>query len=200
MGMNFKKMNIKIADLFTIPNLLTYLRLLLIGPFIKCFVKEDYIAATVIIGVSALSDCCDGYIARRFNQVTDLGKMLDPVADKLTLLAVMVCITIFSPVVLPIMVILVLKDVVMLIGGTRLLKKGIQPPAARWYGKLGTIFFYVSVILIVFLKAAFGYENPILSFSLLAATAIVMIYALVKYYLIYADLIKNQNEELKKEK
>ena len=140
--------NIKAKDFFTVPNLLTYLRILLIGPFVYLFINQEYIWAMVAVGVSALSDCCDGFIARRFNQVTDLGKMLDPIADKLTLLAVMVCITILTPIVLPIMLILIIKDVVMLIGGSYMLKKGLQPPAAKWHGKVGTIVFYFSVILI----------------------------------------------------
>lgn len=183
---------IKVSDFFTIPNLLTYLRIIIIIPFVICFLNHKYIMAMILIGISALSDCCDGFIARKFNQITDLGKLLDPVADKLTLLSVMVCITIFTPVVLPVMTILVLKDVVMLMGGTRLLKKGLTPPAAKWYGKIGTILFYFSVILIVFLKAMFGYENAVLSLILLSVTAVVMIYALVQYYLIYLQLIKEQ--------
>lgn len=193
-----EKRIIKLSDFFTIPNLLTYLRIILIVPFVICFLNQNYVLSMILIGVSALSDCCDGFIARKFNQVTDLGKLLDPVADKLTLLSVMVCITIFTPVVLPVMAILVVKDIAMLIGGSRLLKKGITPPAAKWYGKIGTIVFYFSVILIVFLKAVYNYENPVLSLILLSITAIVMIYALVQYYLIYLQLLKGKKEELKK--
>ena len=186
---------IKPADFVTIPNLLTYLRILLIAPFVISFIKEQYILAMVFLGISALSDCCDGYIARRFNQITALGKMLDPVADKLTLLAVMVCITIMTPQVLPLMVILIIKDVSMLIGGTILLKKGLNPPAAKWYGKLGTIMFYGSVIIIVFLKAVFKIEIPVLDIILLSATAFVMIFALVKYFLIYKSLLREKNNK-----
>lgn len=187
--------DIKPADFVTIPNLLTYLRILLIAPFVISFLKEQYILAMVFLGISALSDCCDGYIARRFNQITALGKMLDPVADKLTLLAVMVCITIMTPQVLPLMVILIIKDVSMLIGGTILLKKGLNPPAAKWYGKLGTIMFYGSVIIIVFLKAVFKIEIPVLDIILLSATAFVMIFALVKYFLIYKSLLREKNNK-----
>lgn len=183
---------IKKADFFTVPNLLTYLRIILIIPFVISFLNGKYILSMILIGISALSDCFDGLIARSFNQITELGKLLDPIADKLTLLAVMVCITFFTPVVLPVMVILVVKDVAMLIGGSNLIKKGITPPAAKWYGKIGTILFYFSVILIVFLKAVFNYENAVLSLTLLSITAIVMIFALVQYYLIYLKLVKEQ--------
>ncbi len=184
--------NFKLKDLYTIPNLLTYLRILLIGPFVYLFLMEEYGWAMITVGISALSDCCDGFIARRFNQITDLGKMLDPIADKLTLLAVMVCITILTPIVLPVMLILIIKDIVMLIGGSVMIKKGIQPPAAKWYGKLGTIVFYFSVILIVFLKAMYGIENPVLNIILLSVTAIFMIYALVRYFLIFRSMLKAQ--------
>ena len=184
--------NIKAKDFLTVPNLLTYLRILLIGPFVYLFLNQEYIWAMVTVGVSALSDCCDGFIARRFNQVTDLGKMLDPIADKLPLLAVMVCITILTPIVLPIMLILILKDVVMLIGGTYMIKKGLQPPAAKWYGKVGTIVFYFSVILIVFLKAVFNLEFPVLNVILLSLTAVIMVYALLQYFLIFRSMLKNQ--------
>ena len=185
--------NFKAKDLLTIPNLLSILRILLIAPFVYFFLVQNYIAAAVILIVSGLSDACDGFIARTFNQITDVGKMLDPIADKLTLIAIMVCITIFTPIVLPVMVVLIIKDVVMLIGGSKLLKKDIAPPAAKWYGKVGTFVFYGSVCLIVFLKAAFNYENDLLSLGLLGFTAGLMIFALVRYFMIYRSLLKEKD-------
>ena len=130
------------------------LRIALIVPFVIFFLKGNYIAAAVMIIISGISDALDGFIARKFNQITDLGKMLDPLADKLTLISIMICIVILFPIVLPVVVILIIKDVVMVIGASILLKSDIKPPAARWYGKIGTVMFYFSVCLIVFLKAA----------------------------------------------
>ncbi len=187
--------DIKAKDFLTIPNLLSMLRIVLIVPFVYFFLQKNYILAAVMLIISGLSDACDGFVARRFNQVTQLGKMLDPIADKLTLIAIMVCITIFTPIVLPVMIVLILKDVVMLIGGSRLLRTGINPPAARWYGKAGTFVFYVVVCLIVFLKAAFNYENPILSVVLLSITCAIMIFALVKYFMVYLSLLKNADKK-----
>lgn len=186
--------DVKAKDFLTVPNLLSVLRIILIPPFMYFFLEKNYIMSAVLLVISGLSDAFDGFIARTFNQVTALGKMLDPIADKLTLIAIMVCITIFSPIVLPVMVILIIKDVVMLIGGSRLIKKGIAPPAAKWYGKVSTFLFYVSVCLIVFLKAAFNYESDILSVSLLSVVCLFMIFALVKYFLIYNSLIKKVKE------
>lgn len=190
---NNEKWSFKPKDLITIPNILTYIRIILIIPFVYYFLKENYIPAVICIGVSGLTDCFDGMIARKFNQVTSLGKILDPIADKFTLLAVVICMVIYVPIVLPILVVLLLKDVLMLLGGMDLINKGITPPAAKWYGKVGTVVFYLSVFTIIFLKAAFCIENFALDVSLLSVTAITMLFALYQYGKIYFQLIKEYN-------
>ena len=190
----------KTSDLFTIPNLITYVRFLLIIPFAYFFLREEYISSAICIGLSGLSDCFDGLVARKLNQVTSLGKILDPIADKVTLLVVVVCMVIFVPVVLPVLIILLLKDVLMILGGTDLINKGITPPAAKWYGKVGTVVFYISVCIIVFLKAFLNYENFALDLTLLSVTALTMIFALYQYGKIYIQLIKEYNEGLEVEK
>lgn len=190
----------KKRDIFTIPNMLTYIRFLLIVPFVYYFLQENYIPAAVCIVVSGLTDCFDGMIARKFNQVTSLGKILDPIADKFTLLAVVICMVIYIPQVLPALIILLLKDVLMLLGGIDLINKSITPPAAMWYGKIGTIVFYISICIIVFLKAAFNFENFALDFTLLSLTAFTMLFALFQYGKIYFQLIKEHAEQEKKNK
>lgn len=190
---NCRKFNCK--DLYTIPNILTYIRILLIAPFAYYFLNENYLPATICIGFSGLSDCLDGFIARKFNQVTALGKVLDPIADKLTLLVVVICMVAYVPVVLPVLIVLLLKDLAMLAGGTDLIKKGIAPPAAKWYGKVGTILFYVSVCIIVFIKAVFNQDFYVLDFVLLTLTAIAMLFALYKYGIMYFQLIKDYKQK-----
>lgn len=197
---NKDQWSFKLSDLFTVPNLITYCRFILIIPFSYLFLTENYIWSAICIGLSGLSDCVDGLIARKFNQMTPLGKILDPIADKLTLIAVVFCMVFYVPSALPVLVLLIVKDLLMLIGGTDLLKKGLTPPAAKWYGKVATILFYFSVCLIVFLKAVFSYENNILDFSLFTLTAIMMIFALVQYGKIYFQMIKENNNNDKKRK
>lgn len=113
----------KTSDLVTIPNIITYVRFVLIIPFVYFFLAEQYIYAAICIGLSGLSDCFDGMAARKLNQVTPLGKILDPIADKVTLFAVVICMVIYVPMVLPILVTLLVKDLLMLLGGADLIKK-----------------------------------------------------------------------------
>ena len=183
----------------TIPNLICLVRILLITPFVVFFLDGEYVTAAVVIIISGLSDCFDGFIARKFNQESELGKILDPLADKLTLLAVGVCLVVIEPYFLPIVLILVSKDVLMLIGSTKVVKKGIIVPKSKWYGKLGTVMFYVTVTFIVIMEMLANAENPIINMSrqtgmmismiMLILTAAMMIFALIKYYFMYRDIM-----------
>ena len=185
--------------LFTIPNILSYIRIVLIVPFMVFFIRKEYLIATIVIGISGLSDCFDGFLARKLNQVTQLGKMLDPVADKLTLLAVSVCLSIIQPVIFPVVIILVIKDILMLIGATVLLKKRIMPVASAWYGKVGTICFYFSVTVVVLFDIIWNIENFwIVSFVMLLITAGIMIYSLLRYYSIFRTLLQEHKESNQK--
>lgn len=191
---NSKEYSFKATDLLTLPNILTYIRLLLIAPFTWFFLREEYIPAAICIGISGLSDCLDGFFARKLNQVTDIGKMLDPIADKITLFAVVICMAVYLPIVIPVLCILLIKDVLMLIGGSHLIKLKINPPAAKWYGKAGTIVFYFSVCIIVFLKAVFSIEYLWLDYVLLTLTAVSMVFALYKYTKVYFNILRKNNK------
>lgn len=177
----------------TIPNILSFFRILMIIPFVFMFLKDNYILAALFLILSGLSDMFDGIIARKLNQVTKLGKMLDPIADKLTLVTVVICMGIKFNEIIPLVILLLLKDVCMLLAGGFLMKKKIDPPAAKWYGKLATVVFYTSVIIIVTLKAVFGKNNANLSIFLLSITAIFMIFALIKYFELFIDLLRKEN-------
>ena len=142
----------KPRDLVTVPNLITYVRFLLVPPFIYFFLNGNYIAAGIMIGLSGLSDCFDGFFARKFNQVTSLGKILDPIADKVTLISVAVCMVIYMPSILPIMLVLVFKEFLMLLGGFILMLNKMSPPPANIFGKIATLVFYVVICLIIFVN------------------------------------------------
>ena len=185
---------------FTIPNLLCLIRILLITPFVKFFLDGDYLWAGIVIALSGLSDCFDGYIARHFNQESELGKILDPLADKLTLLAVGVCLSVIEPFFLPVIIILVVKDLLMLVGSSKVIKMGIIVPKSKWYGKVGTIMFYITVVFIVFVEIMQSVDNPLVYISdatgktvsmiMLCLTAAMMIFAFVMYTITYRDIMK----------
>ena len=181
--------------LVTVPNLLTYLRFLLVVPFIFFFLNKNYIAAALCIGFSGLSDCLDGFLARKLDQVTSLGKILDPIADKVTLVSVAVCMVIYMPSLLPIMLVMIGKEFLMLLGGLILLIMKITPPPARWYGKVATVIFYLSVCTIIFLKAAFNITNDMLITVTFIVTAAFMVFALVMYAALIVKQIKAEKQE-----
>lgn len=191
--MDNESWSFKISDLWTVPNLLTYLRFLLVVPFMYFFLQQNYIAAAVCIGFSGLTDCFDGMLARKLNQVTSLGKILDPIADKVTLFSVALCMIIYYPAILPLLGLLMFKEITMLFCGLILLIKHITPPAARWYGKFATVVFYFSVVTIIFLKAVFSYESLTLVTVLFILTALVMLFALLNYSRMFLLLIKENN-------
>ena len=155
----------------TIPNALTLLRIMLIIPMAKYILAERYGEASVFLGISALSDMLDGMAARNLGQVTQLGKILDPIADKLTLIAIVLCINRVYPYIYPFVAVMFAKEMIMLAGGAILLKKKIRPPAAKWFGKAATAVFYVSVILLVALRAVWGINISWLSTSLFGLSA-----------------------------
>lgn len=184
---------------FTIPNILCLIRILLLTPFVNFFLDKDYIWAGIILVLSGLTDCLDGFIARHFNQESELGKILDPLADKLTLLAVGVCLCFIQPFIIPVVAILVLKDLLMLVGSSKVVKMGVLVPKSKWYGKLGTIMFYLSSMFIVFVEIMHSMDNPLVVISdtlgrnvslvLLSLTAIIMIYAFIRYSITYRDIV-----------
>ena len=130
-------------QVFTVPNLLSFLRLLLI-PVIVWFYcgKEDYGMALAVLILSGVTDVADGIIARKFNLVSDFGKALDPIADKLTQIATMGCLlSRFSYMWLP-LGILVVKELFTGAMSLYAVKKSGQVKGADWHGKLCTVLLY----------------------------------------------------------
>lgn len=181
-------------DLMTIPNAISFVRILLITPFVAFFIAAkyitgNYIPAVIIIALSGISDLFDGMIARKFHQESELGKVLDPLADKLTLIAVGICLIFIEPYVLPLMIIMVLKDILMIIGGTIIINKGVIPPKSSWYGKASTFMFYISVAMVVLMEI-FNFHNETISLAVLGVTAGMMIFSLVNYAIIFFKIQK----------
>lgn len=192
MNRELNKSELITKDLMTVPNALSFIRILLITPFVAFFITKSYIPAAVVIALSGLSDCFDGMIARHFHQESEFGKVLDPLADKLTLIAIGICLIFIEPDVLPLLVVMVLKDTLMIIGGVIIIRKGIIPLKSVWYGKVSTILFYFTVGTIV-LMTILDFKCDLLKFIMLGVTLAMMLFSLVMYSIKFVQLIKAQN-------
>ena len=177
-----------------IPNALTVLRFFLIFPFVYYFMHDDYLPAFIILAVSGITDLLDGWIARKFNQFTELGEMLDPLFDKLTQAAIAVCFAIKEPILVPLLAIFVVKEALMVAGAVKMIGKNKKKPGgSKWYGKAATVLFYISFGTIVGLKWIWNFENLPLDIVLLSITAAFMIYAFVRYAKIYFAILHSDD-------
>ena len=133
---------------FTIPNILSILRIFLIPFFLFVYIgRVNYTLTAVLVIISALTDLADGFIARHFHLVSAAGKVIDPIADKLTQLAVMLClITRFPHIVYPVILIVLKELVTGILGLAALKKKGVIRGAA-WHGKLNTVLLFSMMIM-----------------------------------------------------
>lgn len=132
-----------------IPNILSVFRILLVGLFIYLFAEKMYVWALIVFASAFFTDVLDGYLARRFNWITNVGKLLDPLADKLLVLAALVCILIAkssAPFYFVIFILVLVKESLMLIGGMLMLKNKAVAQA-DWYGKTATGLFAVGIVL-----------------------------------------------------
>lgn len=146
-----KKWTIK--DLFNIPNCLCYFRIILIPIFLHRYFlascKEDYYLCAFILILSGISDFLDGYIARHYHMVTDFGKVIDPIADKLTQFTVAVVLIYTYSWMWLLLGIIVIKDGMLALGGLYLYEKGAQVKGASWWGKISTAIFDIVAIILV---------------------------------------------------
>ena len=134
-----------------VPNTLTVLRFILI-PFILHFlVYDEFILAIVFLTISGLTDILDGTIARKFNFITNFGKLIDPLADKITQLSILWMLVSKNIIPLWILVIVLLKEATMVAGASFLYGKELVV-SSKWYGKASTVLFYFAIVLTMIFK------------------------------------------------
>lgn len=140
-------------DVFTIPNMLSLFRLVLIPVYVVIYLNatelKDYFLAAAILAVSCLTDMIDGKIARHFNMISTLGKILDPIADKATQFTLTLCLSIKYPVLRFVLILFVVKELFQGIAGLVNLKRGKMLPGALIAGKVCTTVLFLSLILLV---------------------------------------------------
>ena len=140
-------------DLWSIPNILCYIRFLLIPVFVITYIRADhprqYIQAAAIVFLSGLTDFLDGFIARRFDMVTELGKIIDPLADKLTQASLIFILVVKYKWMFLLLILFVVMQLFLLIAGLVMLKKGTKLNGAKWFGKVSTTVFYATMLVLV---------------------------------------------------
>jgi len=182
-----------------IPNALTIVRLLLI-PFIILYIfTGNYILAFVFFTISGITDIADGFIARKFNLISNFGKLMDPLADKLTQIATLTSLVITDIIPIWILLIVLLKEFIMIVGASFLYGKDVVV-YSRWYGKLATVLFYVAIVFSLLAKQfdLTGLWSEI-DFGLYCLALITTIFALIMYV---KDLYKKgfiDKQDLKKD-
>lgn len=142
-------------ELLTIPNLLSLFRLLLIPVYVTIYLNATegyhYVIASAILAVSCLTDMIDGKIARKFNMISTVGKILDPIADQATQFTLIICLAIRHPVLRGLLVLFLVKEIFQLVAGLIFLRKGLMLDGALISGKISTTILFVSLIVLVLL-------------------------------------------------
>lgn len=173
-------------DVFTIPNLLSLLRLLLIPVYLVIYLKAtkkaDYFLAAGILAVSCLTDMIDGKIARHFNMKSTIGMLLDPVADKATQFALIVCLAVKYPIVWNLVALFVVKEgFQLLVGGITYFKDGKMLSGALLPGKVCTAILFVSLIILVMIPS----PSKTLVTVFTVVDALFMVISFIAYFFAY---------------
>lgn len=169
-------------EVLSIPNILCYCRIALVPVFFYIFFYVEtgnrHFLSAMILMVSSFTDFLDGFIARKYNMITELGKLIDPVADKLTQFVVACTLVYTYPAYLWLVVIIVLKDGMLLFVGWYIYKKkAVHLAQAEMPGKIATaVFFVVSIVLV-----AFHIPNTVIANAMIYFTVFLMFIAMIYY-------------------
>lgn len=187
-----------------IPNALTILRFILI-PFIIVYIVQDkYIEASIFLTISGLTDVLDGIIARKFNFITNFGKLIDPLADKTTQISILVAIALKDIIPMWILVIVFLKEFIMVAGASFLYGKELVV-SSRWYGKLATVLFYLAIVssfAIKYLNTSIQITLPQFDIYIYYLALAATLFSLVMYYLTFykQGYLKKENLKIEEKK
>lgn len=172
-------------EIFTIPNILSMFRLLLIPLYVSIYLnakqEADYYLAAAILAVSCLTDLIDGQIARRFHMISTVGKVLDPFADKVTQFTLVLCLAIKYPVLWSLVVLILVKELFQLTAGILNFKKGRMLKGAQFTGKICTTVLFISLIVLVMMPDIPTHYVPWIAL----VDGIFLLVAFVDYIVVY---------------
>lgn len=134
-----------------IPNILTVIRFCLIPIIVALLLNGNYIGAIIVFSISGITDILDGTIARKFDLISDFGKLMDPLADKSTQLSMLFVLTTKGIIPLWIIVVVTIKEFLMVCGASFLYGKELVV-SSKWYGKASTVLFYIAIVVSLIIK------------------------------------------------
>lgn len=174
--------------IITIPNILSFFRIYLISVIVWLYsVEDDYMWAGYILILSGITDVVDGYIARHFHMISNLGKILDPIADKLTQGVMLMCLVLQFPLMIVPFILLIAKEIYMSVSGILVIQRTGIVCGADWHGKAATCFLYGTLILHVFWHEI----TPVVSTVFIIVCATLIGVSFVLYGIRNAKLLKN---------
>lgn len=188
-------------ELFAIPNVMGYFRLLVLPVFAYIYLtadtKSDYIISAVLIGVSGATDFLDGFIARKFNMITELGKFLDPFADKMTQGIIIICLSFRYRLLIPVLCLFVLKELVMMgiMGLYIYKKKGVKLGGAMWFGKVCTAVLYLVMAILLISPAIDNFSMRVANIMIIVV-AVLLLFSFIRYIPIYIKMWR-ENKNIK---
>lgn len=184
-----------------VPNILTIIRFLLI-PFIIYFLAiNQYIVGVILFIISGITDVVDGAIARKFNFITDFGKLMDPLADKLTQISVLATLMIKELIPVWILAIVIAKEAVMIAGASFLYGRDVVV-SSKWFGKLATVLFFIAIVCSCFISywnMSIDVNNPLPDFAqyIYYLALFSSIFSLVMYFLTFSKKGYIKEEDFK---
>ena len=177
---------------FTIPNVLSFLRVALIPVFVWFYsIRDELVPAIIVLGLSGVTDVVDGFIARRYGMVSNVGRILDPAADKLTQIAVMACLCFRFPQMTIPLALLVIKELTNGIIGLVMMHKNRDALDSKWHGKLTTVFIYFTSVAHLLWPSIPTW----LSYASIAACIVMMAISFVLYTVRNVRIIMGEKEE-----
>lgn len=174
-------------NIYTIPNALTLLRIFLVPVFIYLYLNEHHIASAAIILACGFTDFLDGYIARHYHQVSELGKAMDPVADKLLQFAIVFALIFTVDHMIYLFLLFMIKEASMLVCWLLLKKKGGYMNGALWFGKISTAVFYIAMFILI----ALPLEDTTAGSVLMIVTAFFLGLSFILYIKTYIAMFRD---------
>lgn len=171
-----------------IPNIISCVRILLVPLFVHFYISGSVGGAAAVLIACGLSDVLDGMIARKFNMVTDLGKILDPVADKLIQAAMMLCLALKLPQLWLLLGLHVARELILAVMGFYVMRTTGLVCSARWYGKLCTAFIYASMLMLL---AVPGLPERLVTMLVFVCAALIVM-CLFMYFSAYMRMIRQR--------